>query len=66
MGQDRIGRIAKEGLLDPLTRIKLPRCESCLVGKAIINPFGKAIRVSTAVELTCSDICGLMNVKTRY
>jgi len=66
ISQDRMSRLVNEGLLDQVTKVKLPRCESCLVGKAIINPFGKATRVSTTVELTCSDICGLMNVKTRY
>ena len=42
MGQDRINRLAKEGLLDQLTRVKLPRCESCLAGKAIMKLFGQA------------------------
>jgi len=39
VGQDRINRLAKEGLLDRLTRVKLPRCESCLAGKATMKPF---------------------------
>jgi len=37
VGHDRMGRLAKEGLLDRLTRVKLPRCEPCLTGKATIN-----------------------------
>ena len=42
MGQDRINMLAKEGLLDPLSSVKLPRCESSLADKATIKPFGKA------------------------
>ena len=63
VGQDRINRLAKEGLLDQLTRVKLPRCESCLAGKATMKPFGKAMRASSPLELIHSDICGPMNVK---
>jgi len=63
VGQDRRGRLAKEGLLDRITRVKLPRCEPCLAGKAIIKHFSKAIRASSPLELIHSDICGPMNVK---
>ena len=66
VGQDRMGRLAKEGLLDRLTRVKLPRCEPCLAGKATIKPFGKAMRASSPLELIHSDICGPMNVKARH
>jgi len=67
MGQDRMGRLAKEGLLDRLTRVKLPRCEPCLAGKATIKPFSKAMRDwSSPLELIHSDICGPMNVKARH
>jgi len=61
-----MGRLAKEGLLDQLTRVKLPRCELCLAGKATIKPFSKAIRASSPLELIHSNICGPMNVKAHH
>jgi len=44
ISQDRMSRLAKEGLLDQLTKVKLPRCESHLARKAIAKLFGKASR----------------------
>jgi len=38
--QDRMNRLTKEGLKDRLTKDKLPRCESCLAGKAGAKTFG--------------------------
>jgi len=64
--QDRMSQLAKEGLLDQLTEVKLPRCESCLAGKATAKPFDKASRASSPLELIHSDICGPMNVKARH
>lgn len=66
IGQDRMSRLAKGGLLDQLTKVELPRCEPCLAGKATKKPFGKAMRVSVPLELIHSDICGPVNVKTRH
>ena len=63
IGQDRMSRLAKEALLDQLTKVKLPRCESCLAGKATVKPFGKASRASSPLEVIHSHICGPMNVK---
>ena len=63
VGQDRINRLAKEGFLDRLTRVKLHRCESCLASNATMKPFGKALRASSPLELIHLDICGPMNVK---
>jgi len=54
--------LAKEALLDQLTKVKLPRCKSFLVGKATAKPFGKASRASSTLELIHSDICISMNV----
>jgi len=42
--------LAKEGT------VKLPRCESCLVGKATTKPFGKDSKASSSLELIHSDI----------
>ena len=58
-------RLAKEGLLGSLTKVRLPKCEPCLVGKATKKPFGKACRALGALDLIHSDICGPMNVKAR-
>ena len=33
IGQDRMPRLAREGLLDSLARVDLPICESCLQGR---------------------------------
>jgi len=38
IGQDRMSKVAKEGLLDRLTEVKLPTCESCKAGKATAKP----------------------------
>ena len=61
--QVSMSRLAKEGLLDLLTKFKLPRCKSCLAGNVTTKPFGKASRPSSPLELIHSDICGPMNVK---
>jgi len=66
VGQDRMGRVTKEGLLDRLIRIKLPRCKPSLSGKATIKPFSKAMRASSPLGLVHSDICGPMNVKAHH
>jgi len=66
VGQDRMGRLAEEGLLNRLTRAKLPRCEPCLATKAIIKPFSKAMRASSPLKLIHSDKCRPMNVKARH
>ena len=61
-----MSKLAKEGLLDQLTRVKFPRCGLCLVGKATIKPFGKVVRASSPLELIHSNIYGYMNVKARH
>ena len=63
VGQDRMSRLDRQGLLDRLTRVKLSRCEPCLASKAIIKPFGKAMRASSRLELIHSDIYVPLNVK---
>ena len=60
------GRLAKEGHLNRLTRVKLPRCELCLADKATIKPFSRAMRASSSLELIHYDICGPMNVKALH
>ena len=45
--QERMNKLAREGLLGSLTNIDLPICESCLVEKATWKPFGKVIRADS-------------------
>jgi len=66
IGQDWLGRLAKEGLLNQLTRAKMPRCEPCLADRTNIKPFSKAMRASDPLKLIHSDIYGPMNVKARH
>jgi len=66
VGQDRMGRLVKESLLDRITRVKLPRCEPCLAGKTTIKPFNKAMTESSPLESIHFNICGPMNVKARH
>lgn len=66
IGQDRMARLARAGLLGSLAKVHLPTCESCLAGKATRKPFGTANRASSVLELIHSDICGPMNVKARH
>jgi len=69
-----LSKLAKEGLLDQITKAKLPKCESCLADKATAKPFDKAIakpfckasRASSPLELIHSNICGPMNVKAHH
>jgi len=56
VGQNRIRKLAKDDLLDQLTRVKLPRCEPYLVGKATIKPFCEALMASNPLELVHFDI----------
>ena len=65
IGQDRMTRLAKEGLLGSLTQVRLPRCESCIASKATKKPFGKAFKVLSSLELIHSDICRPLNVRAR-
>lgn len=66
IGQDRMARLARAGLLGPLAKVNLPTCEHCLAGKSTRKPFGKATRAETPLQLIHSDICGPMNVKERH
>ena len=41
IGQDRMNRLARDGLLGSNAKFELPTCEYCLQGKATRKPFGK-------------------------
>ena len=44
IGQERIYRLVREGLLGLFTKVELSICENCLVEKATRKPFGKGIK----------------------
>uniref|UniRef100_A0A2N9ER43 Integrase catalytic domain-containing protein n=1 Tax=Fagus sylvatica TaxID=28930 RepID=A0A2N9ER43_FAGSY len=56
IGQDRMTRLAREGLLGPLAKVNLPTCEHCLAGKSTRKPFGKGIRATVPLKLIHSDL----------
>ena len=66
IGQDRLKRSAKVGLLGSIDKIDFPVYEQCLVGKATRLPFGKVKIACFPLELIYSDICGPMNVGARH
>ena len=66
IGQSRMNRLAKEGLLGTLDKIELSTCEHCLAGKTTRKPFGKGTRAESPLQLIHSDICGPMNVRARH
>ena len=41
IGQDKMNRLARDGLLGSNAKFELPTCEYCLQGKATRKPFGK-------------------------
>ena len=61
-----MNRLAKEGLLGNLKKVKLSICEHCLVGKTARKPFGKGTRAEFPLQLIHSDICGPMNIRARH
>ena len=66
IGQERMARLAREGLIGNLTKVTLPTCEHCLVEKSKRKPFGKTTRASFPLQLIHSDIYGPMNVRARH
>ena len=66
IGQDRMNRLARNGLLGTNIKFELPTCEYCLQGKATRKPFGKGTRVEYLLQLIHSDICGPMSIQARH
>ena len=66
IGQQRIDRLAKEGMLGQIEMISLPTCENCLKGKMARKPFRTGTRSEFPLQLIHSDICGPMNVRARH
>ena len=58
---NRIQRLIKDGLLEPLEFDEFPVCESCLEGKMTKRPFNaKGRRAQELLELVYTDVCGPM------
>ncbi|KAL0453669.1 UNVERIFIED_CONTAM: hypothetical protein Slati_1345000 [Sesamum latifolium] len=51
IGQERMTRLAREGLLRSLAKVNLPTCEPCMVEKACRKSFGKAKRATHPLEI---------------
>ena len=66
IGQDRMNRLARDGLLGSNAKFELPTYEYCLQGKATRKPFGKGTRAEYPLQLIHSDICGPMSIKARH
>ena len=66
IGQSRMNRLAKEGLLTNISKVEKSTCEHCLIGKTCRKPFGTSKRSESPLQLIHSDICGPLNVKARH
>ena len=63
---NRIQRLIKDGLLEPMDFDGFPVCESCLEGKMIKQPFNaKGRRAQELLELVHMDVCGPMSTQTK-
>ena len=64
INSNRIQRLIKDGLLEPLDFDDFPVCESCLEDKMTKRPFNaKGRRAQDLLELVHSDVCGPMSTK---
>ena len=66
IGQERMNRSAREGLLGQLAKVSLPTCKHCLSGKSTRKPFGKTTRASSPLKLIHFNIYGPMSVRAQY
>ena len=66
INSNRIQRLIKDGLLEPLDFDEFPVCESCLEGKMTKRPFNaKGRRAQDLLELVYFDVCGPMSTKQK-
>ena len=66
IGQDRMNKLARDGLLAQLAKINLPTYEHCLARKSIRKLLGKAIRAMIPLQQVHPDIYGPMNKRARH
>lgn len=64
--QERMNRLAREGLLGLFHKIDFPRREHFLAKKATKKSFEKGTRTEFPLSLIHSDICYPMNVRARH
>jgi len=63
IGDDRITKLEKDGLLGPLGFEPYPTCESCILNKITKLPFtGQGIRATKLFKFIHLDVCGPINV----
>ena len=66
IGEKRIEKLHKDGLLDSFDYESIETCESCLLCKKTKAPFvGQSERASELLGLAHTDVCGLMNSTAR-
>ena len=66
IGEDRLNKLEKDGLLGPLTFESYRVCESCLQEKMAKLPFvGQGERVIKILVLIHTDVCGPFDVEIR-
>ena len=65
IGEKRLHKLHKEGLLGHSNYEFYDTCESCLKGKMTKTPFaGQGVRVSELMGLVHTDVCGPMSTST--
>ena len=63
---NKIQRLIKDGLLEPLDFNGFPVCESCLEGKMTKRPFNaKGRRAQALLELVYTNVCGPMSTQAK-
>ena len=66
INSNRIQRLIKNGLLEPLYFDGFPICESCLEGKMTKWPFNaKGRKAQKLLELVHTDVCGPMSTQAK-
>ena len=66
INSNRIQRLIKDDLLEPLDFDGFPVCESCLEGKMTKRPFNaKGRRAQELLELVHTDLCGPMSTQAK-
>ena len=66
INSNKIQRLIKDGLLEPMDFDGFPVYESCLEGKMTKQPFNaKGRRAQELLELVHTDVCGLMSTQAK-
>ena len=66
INSNRIQRLIKDGLLEPMDFDEFLVCESCLEGKMTKRPVNaKGKRAQDLLELVHSDVCGPMSTQAK-